>query len=114
MKFFESEVVRAELAEISELQEEIYGSFLNFPYMSNEEKIRHIELLEELLGKQQVLYTRLSLSDDPQAKKIKQSILESAKVMGFPPNVDINLIFNDAAKMLEAMKNRLDKIDSER
>jgi len=35
MSFFDSDIVRAEMAEISELQEEIYGSMLQFPYMSN-------------------------------------------------------------------------------
>lgn len=114
MKFFESEVVRSELIEISELQQEVYKNFINFSFMSTSEKIEHIELLEELLKKQQVLYTRLSLSDDPEAKKIKQTIVDSAKLMGFPSNIDINLIFNDAAKMLESMKDKLDKIDSEK
>jgi hypothetical protein len=39
MSFFDSEVVRAEMAEISELQEEIYGSVFNFHRMSKEDRI---------------------------------------------------------------------------
>ena len=31
MSFFESDVVRAELTEISELQEEVYGNVFAFP-----------------------------------------------------------------------------------
>jgi len=58
MSFFDSEFVRAEMTEISELQDEIYGSVFKFPSMEKEDKIYHVTLLEKLLSKQQVLYTR--------------------------------------------------------
>ena len=113
MSFFKSEVVRAEMAEISELQEEIYGSVFKFPSMSKEEKIYHVDLLERLLDKQKVLYTRLSLSDDPEAQEMKQRITESASLMGLPPGVDINVIFNNMSSMLEVMKEKIDKTGSD-
>ena len=113
MSFFKSEVVRAEMAEISELQEEIYGSVFKFPSMSKEEKIYHVDLLERLLDKQKVLYTRLSLSDDPEAQEMKQRITESATLMGLPPGVDINVIFNNMSSMLEVMKEKIDKTGSD-
>jgi len=56
--------------------------------MSKEDRIHHVDLLQKLLNKQQILYTRLSLSDDPEAIKMKQKITESAALMGLPPNVD--------------------------
>ena len=56
MSFFSSEIVRAEMVEISELQEEIYGSVFRFPSMTKEDKIKHVTLLEKLLSKQQILY----------------------------------------------------------
>ena len=34
MSFFESEVVRAEMTEISELQEDVYRKVFNFPTMN--------------------------------------------------------------------------------
>jgi hypothetical protein len=40
--------------------------------MSREEKLSHVDMLEKLLDKQKVLYTRLSLSDDPEAKQMKE------------------------------------------
>ena len=64
MSFFESEVVRAELAEVQELQEEVYSSVFKFPSMDKEEKLHHIGLLEKLIDKQKIVWTRLSLSDD--------------------------------------------------
>ena len=113
MSFFESEVVRAEMSEISEMQEEIYGSVFKFPTMSKEDKIHHVKLLEKLLNKQRVLYTRLCLSDDPEAISMKKRITESAAMMGLPPNVDMNIIFSNMTKMLEVMKEQIDKTASD-
>jgi len=113
MSFFKSEVVRAEMVEISEMQEEIYGSIFTFHAMSKDDKINHVNLLERLLHKQQILYTRLSLSDDPEAQEMKNRIAESASLMGLPPNVDMNVIFNNMSKMLEAMRQRIDETGSD-
>jgi len=111
MSFFNSDIVRAEMAEISELQEEIYGSVFKFPSMTKEDKIYHVDLLEKLLNKQKVLYTRLSLSDDPEAQEMKEKISESATLMGLPPNVDMNIIFSNMTNMLQVMKNQIDNSD---
>ena len=106
--FFDSEVVRMEMTDIQELQEEVYGSVFNFPQMNQEEKIEHIDLLLELLEKQRILYTRMSLSDDPQAKKMKQNIQESAVMMGMPKDVDMATVFANMEKMIEVMRQQVD------
>lgn len=113
MSFFKSDVVRAEMTEISELQEEIYGNVFKFSTMSKEEKLFHVALLEKLLNKQQVLYTRLSLSDDPEAQEMKQRIAESAQLMGLPPNVDISVVFRNMTEVLEAMRQKIDETGSD-
>ena len=107
-EFFQSEVVRAELAEIQELQEEVYSNFFKFPSMSKEDKLYHIDILETLIDKQKIVYTRLSLSDDPEAKMMKDSIIQSAKSMGLPSNLDVNLMFDQMSKMVEMMRGQLD------
>mgnify|MGYP003153992854 CR=1 FL=1 len=109
MSFFDSEVVRAEMTEISELQDDVYRNVFNFPKMSSEEKLFHVGLLERLIEKQRVLYTRLSLSDDPDAIKMKQNIVDSATMMGLPPNTDMNMIFKNMGKTLDVMKKEIDK-----
>ena len=38
MSFFDSDIVKAEMADIHQLQEEIYSSVMNFPYMSAADK----------------------------------------------------------------------------
>ena len=108
MSFFDSDVVRAEMTEIQELQEEVYSSVFKFPSMNIEEKKFHVSLLERLLDKQEVLYTRLSLSDDPEVKMMKTRIVESATMMWLPKDVDISVIFSNMGKMLDAMKKQID------
>ena len=109
MTFFQSDVVRAEMAEISELQEEVYNNVLKFPSMSSADKKYHIDILERLLEKQRVMYTRLSLSDDPDAKQMKEQITQSAAMMGLPKGADINNVFNDMSKAVSLMKDQIDK-----
>tara|TARA_R100001443_G_scaffold116066_1_gene135484 strand:+ start:1123 stop:1464 length:342 start_codon:yes stop_codon:yes gene_type:complete len=109
MSFFKSDVVRAEMAEIGELQQEVYSNVFKFQTMSSADKKYHIDLLERLMDKQRVMYTRLSLSDDPDAKVMKKQIEESAVMMGLPKNADMNKVFKDMTKMVDIMKNQLDK-----
>ena len=113
MSFFDSDVVRAEMAEISELQEDVYRNVFKFPEMNQEEKKFHVGMLERLLDKQKILYTRLSLSDDAEAQEMKERILESAVMMGLPKGTDMNMVFNNMSKMLEVMKDQIDKSGSD-
>jgi len=112
MSFFNSDVVRAEMTEISELQEDIYKNVFKFSTMTKEEQLFHVSMLEKLLDKQKILYTRLSLSDDPEAKLMKQNIIDSATLMGLPKDVDMNILFNNMSQMLEVMKQQIDKTGS--
>ena len=108
-EFFQSEVVRAEMAEIAELQEEVYNNVFKFPSMSVEDQKYHVEILERLIEKQKIVYTRLSLSDDPEAQKMKKQIIESASMFGLPDNVDMNLLFNNMSQAVGMMKQQIDR-----
>ena len=109
MSFFDSEVVRAEMSEINELQEEIYGNVFKFPTMKPEDQKYHVDILERLLEKQKILYARLSLSDDPAAKEMKDRIVESASMMGFPSGADMTSLFDNMSKAVDMMKSQIDK-----
>ena len=113
MSFFDSEFVRSEMVEISELQEDIYGNVFKFPQMSKDDKVKHVEMLERLLSKQQTLYTRLSLSDDPEAIEMKRRITDSAIAMGMPKDVDMSVIFSNMAALLDTMRQQIDKTGSD-
>ena len=109
MKFFQSPVVRAEMAEISELQEEVYSNVFKFPSMNKEDQLYHVQILNRLIEKQQILYARLSLSDDPDAKQMKEHIMESASMMGIPNSVDMTQVFNQMSEMVQTLKTQIDK-----
>ena len=107
--FFDSEIIREELEEINKLQEEIFKNILSFGMMNNETKLNHIEKLETLLEKQRVMYTRLSLSDDPQAIEMKENLRKSVALMGFPPGTAIGVLFNSMTKTIESLKQYIDR-----
>ena len=107
-KFFESEIIRNELKEINELQEEVYGSMLTFGSMEREDQLEHIEMLTTLLDKQRVMYTRLSLSDDPQAHALKEQLEKSVELMGFPAGTDISVLFNGMTETIEKLRQVVD------
>ena len=107
-EFFESDIIQDELKEINKLQEQIYGSILTFGSMSNETKLEHIEKLQSLLEKQRVMYTRLSLSDDPIAVEMKENLRKSVALMGFPPETDMQVLFNSMNQTIESLKQYLD------
>ena len=109
MTFFQSAVVRAEMAEISELQEEVYSNVFKFPSMKKEDQLYHVEILNRLIEKQKILYARLSLSDDPDAQKMKENIIESASMMGIPNSVDMSKVFDQMSTMVQTLKTQIDK-----
>ena len=106
--FFNSDIIQEELKEINRLQESIYGSIFTFGGMSKEDKLDHIERMTELLEKQRVMYTRLSLSDDPEAVEMKENLRKSVQLMGFAPETDITVLFNSMNQTIEALKTYID------
>ena len=106
--FFKSDIIQDELTEINNLQEQIYGSILTFGTMSSETKLEHVEKLQTLLEKQRIMYTRLSLSDDPQAVEMKENLRKSVALMGFPPDTDMSILFDSMRETIESLKDYLD------
>ena len=104
MSFFDSEIVRAEMVEIAELQEGVYENFMKFPYMNTADRAFHIDQLTKLIEKQKIVYARLSLSDDPDAKEMKENIMRSAASMGLPANVDVGKLFDQMTDVISHMK----------
>ena len=109
--FFDSEVVQEEMKEVSNLQEKVYSKVFEFPKLNREEKINHINDLEKLMEKQQVLYMRLALSEDPDAMEMKLRIQDSASLMGLPENVDMNALFSNMGRLINQLKQQLSEED---
>ena len=105
---FDSAIVREELQEINELQMSIYKNAMKFGTFSREDKIEHIEKLTELLERQKVMYTRISLSDDQEAIDLKNHLQKSVELMGFPEGTDMCLLFSGMSNTIENLKKGID------
>ena len=92
--FFDSDIVREELQEINELQMSIYKNAMKFGTFSREDKVDHIERLTELLERQKVMYTRISLSDD----QIVDFLLANFVTTDNPKNLWIGEIINSGER----------------
>tara|TARA_R100000152_G_C6560883_1_gene31763 strand:- start:106 stop:444 length:339 start_codon:yes stop_codon:yes gene_type:complete len=106
--FFKSEIVREELTEINALQEELYSDMASFNVLDRDDRMEHIEKLTTLLEKQRLMYTRLSLSDDPDAKKLKDQLQKSVTMMGFPEGTDIQVLFSGMENTIDKLKQFVD------
>ena len=109
MIFFSSDIVQEEVRKLSELQKEVYSNMFDFALMDKEGQLEHLNALERLIEAQKILYTRLSLSDDPEAQEMKQRIIDHAVEMGMPRNVDLFTLLDNMRVLLENTKNQVDK-----
>ena len=113
MSFLKSPQVRAGLVEINELQEKIMKDAMKFPDLSLDDQYEHIEDLEDLLEKQRLMYTRISLSDDPEAKEMKKNIIWSIYLMGLKQPQDPDELFKmmhqTIVQLRKLVEQRLDK-----
>ena len=72
--FFDSEIVKKELAEINKLQEQVYSRAFGYPLMSRE------------------------------AKKMTQTLQKSISSMGFPPGTDMQILFSSMNETIQTLK----------
>ena len=107
-EFFDSELVRESLEEIQGLQAKVYSNAFKFGTMNREDKLVHIEQLSELLEKQKLMYTRISLSKDPEAVELKEHLEKSVQLLGFPEGTDMTLLFSGMSHTIDSLKTQLD------
>jgi len=106
--FFKSDIIRDELMAINNLQSVIYQAQENYQDLERDDKVEHIENLTELLDKQRVMYTRLSLSEDPDAMRMKEELVKSVQLLGFPAGTDISILFSGMSQTIESLKEKID------
>ena len=109
MSFFDSDIVQEEMKVIQTLQEKVDSNVFAFSTMGKDDKMEHINALEKLLEKQTILYKRLSLSDDPKAKAMKQQIVDSASMFGLPKDADLSIMFGQMHSQISHMRKALDE-----
>jgi len=112
--FFESEIVRDSLADIKELQDLITDGMLEtafaagLGYEDEEEERQQLDLIEELLEKQQLMYVRCKLSKDEDALLIAENMRESLRLMGMTRNITVEQMFENMKATIRKLKETLD------
>ena len=81
MNFFQSEVVQKELTQMQDIYMDInrMGLMLNVT-----QKREQLEKMLRLIELQQTMYMRVTLSDDPEAKKLVDQVKNAAAMLGMP------------------------------
>ena len=81
MNFFQSEVVQKELTQMQELYMDInrMGLMLNLS-----QKREQLDKMMRLIELQQTMYMRVTLSEDPEAKKLVDQVKNAAAMLGMP------------------------------
>ena len=109
-EFFNSPPVRAAMAEIQELQEDIMTGIAvrGMRDPSSEEGYLYISKMRTLLEKQRNFMFRLSLEEeDADAIEMKKQIVESAKFLGLQDGQNINSFFDTLSVTLDRLENDL-------
>jgi len=81
MKFFQSEVVQKELTQMQELYMDINRMGL---MLSLDQKKEQLQKMLRLIEIQQTMYMRVTLSEDPEAKKLVDQVKNAAAMLGMP------------------------------
>ena len=113
-EFFRAPAVRAAMAEIQELQEDIMTGIAvrGMRNPTTEEGHLYIAKMRQLLEKQKNFMFRLSLEkEDSDALEMKKQIVESAKFLGLKDEQNINQFFETLSETLAKLETDLHPVD---
>jgi|TARA_B100000902_G_C27296201_1_gene910088 uncharacterized protein len=105
--FFQSEMVRGDLQELAKMQEYCMKAAHAFPALAPVKKLEYFDILQEMIEKQKVFYTRLKLSDDPEATEMADSIKQAAVMFGASDDEDANIVFDELIGKIDEMRQHL-------
>ena len=102
-EFFKSEMVRGDLQEMMELQQQCFRYAMSFPVLDNDRRKEYLEILMSLLEKQEIMYARMSLSEDEEAKTVVENMRNAVVMLGGDPNLTGKDMFMDLRTKVNAM-----------
>ena len=111
-EFFDSEMVQASLEEIKELQDLITNGIIDAAFAPvtgyDEDELEQLDLIEELLEKQKLMYFRCKISDDEDALLVAENMRESLRQMGMPRGATVEEMFDNLKRSIRNLRNTLD------
>lgn len=106
--FFKSEMVRGDIQEMAQLQEFCMRSMVAFPVLNKTKKLQYFDVLEQLIEKQKIFHARVSLSDDPEAIDMAETMRQGAVLLGAMPNQSLGSMYDDLLERINEMRYQLD------
>ena len=106
-EFFQSELVRGDIQEMTTLQEFCFRCAMNLSLLDKEEKLEYFEALERLIEKQKIFHARICLSDDPEAQSVAESIKKAVVLLGGDENLNPNDMFDELLGKVRQFKDVL-------
>ena len=111
-EFFDSEMVQESLEDIKELQDLITQGILDTAFSPmtgyEEDESEQLDLIEELLEKQKLMYFRCKISEDEDALLVAENMRESLRQMGMPRGATVEQMFDNLKKSIRNLRNTLD------
>ena len=111
-KFFDSEMVQESLEDIKELQDLITNGIIDKAFAPvtgyEEDDLEQLDLIEELLEKQKLMYFRCKISDDEDALLVAENMRESLRLMGMPRGASVEQMFDNLKRSIRNLRNTLD------
>ena len=111
-EFFDSEMVLESLEEIKELQDFITQGILDTAFSSvtghEEDESEQLDLIEELLEKQKLMYFRCKISEDEDALLVAENMRESLRQMGMPRGATVEQMFDNLKGSIRKLRETLD------
>lgn len=106
--FFDSKIVKETLEELAEMQSDLVQQVLYVPYMTKEQKVDHLQLMKNFLEKQKLLFFRMSLSSDSEARDVCEQIINNARMFGIVQETNPDEFFKYLEGVLEGLEKILD------
>ena len=111
-EFFDSEMVQESLEDIKELQDLITQGILDTAFSSvtghEEDESEQLDLIEELLEKQKLMYFRCKISEDEDALLGAENMRESLRQMGMPRGATVEQMFDNLKGSIRKLRETLD------
>lgn len=113
MAFRDSDIVQREVKVINELQDQLAEMTLAFPAMSPDEREEYVQIVETLLEKQRILWTRVELSknSDETAAIMANDVRKVMDAIGLPKDVSVKDVFGNIDEMIVTLKRTIADLD---
>ena len=111
--FFDSEIVKESLEDIKELQDLVTSNLIDTALAPitgyEDDELEQLDLIEELLEKQKLMYFRCKLSEDEDALLVAENMRDSLRQMGMPRGATVEGMFDKLKGSIRKLRETLDK-----